>query len=92
MNDESVMISQLKEKFQETNSSSVKVQILTLLPKTWSIRKIQEEFGVTYYMARKSKILVEEQGILATPNPRPGKTPKVTAQLILLLSITTVMK
>lgn len=74
VSDESVMISQLKEKFQETDSISVKVQILTILPKTWSIRKIQEEFGVTYYMARKSKILVEEEGILTTPNPRPGKT------------------
>lgn len=35
---------------------------------------MQEEFGVTYYMARKSKILVEEQSILATPNPRLEKT------------------
>lgn len=47
---------------------------MTILPKTWSIHKIQKEFGVTYYMARKSKILVQEQGILATPNPQPGKT------------------
>lgn len=74
VSDESVMITELKHKFQETDSSRVKVQILTILPKTWSIRKMQEEFGATYYMARKSKCLVEEQGILATPNPRPGKT------------------
>ena len=43
--DESEMIRQLKEKFKETIMRSEKVQILTVLPKSWSIRKVQDEFG-----------------------------------------------
>ena len=36
--DESEMIRQLKEKFEETNMRSEKVQILTVLPKSWSFK------------------------------------------------------
>ena len=43
--DESEMIWQLKEKFEETNTKSEKVKILIVLPKSWSIRKVQDEFG-----------------------------------------------
>ena len=35
------IIKQLKEKFHETKEKSVKVQILTLLPMSWSIKKIE---------------------------------------------------
>ena len=70
--DDSEMILQLKEKFQVTSSSSEKIQILTVLPKSWSLSKIQTEFGVSRYMAKKAKDLVQEKGILASPNPKPG--------------------
>ena len=36
------------------------------------VRKIQSEFCASNYMARKVKDLVRENGILATPNPKPG--------------------
>ena len=39
IDDESEMIKQLKEKFHETQEKSVKVQILTLIPMSWSIRR-----------------------------------------------------
>ena len=48
------------------------MQILTVLPKSWSLKKIQQEFGVSNYMARKSKELVEEKGVLSLPGPKPG--------------------
>ena len=32
----------------------------------------QQEFGVTLYIARKSKELVKEKGILSLPGPKPG--------------------
>lgn len=67
------MLTQLKEKFQSTKDRSLKVQILTLLPKSWSVRKVQKEFEATNYMVRKAKKLVKENGILSTPNPKPGK-------------------
>jgi hypothetical protein len=71
---ESEMISQLKEKFKLCTLSSEKLQVLTVLPKSWSIKKTEQEFQVSNYMVRKAKKLVEEKGILSTPNPRSGKT------------------
>ena len=43
--DDREIIEQLKEKFHAVPERSVKIQILTILPNTWSIEKIQEEFG-----------------------------------------------
>jgi hypothetical protein len=36
------MIAQVKEKFHITGKKSEKVQILMVVPKSWSIRKIQQ--------------------------------------------------
>ena len=70
--DESEMILQLKEKFRETTKRSEQVQILTVLPRSWTRKRIQNEFGVSEYMARKSKQLVREKGVLSSPDPKPG--------------------
>ena len=59
INDESEMIKQLKEKFHETQEKSVKMQILTLLPMSWSIKKIENEFKASNYMVRKAKTIVK---------------------------------
>ena len=45
------------------------MQILTVLPQSWSDKKIENEFGVSNYMAQESKELVKEKGTLFTPNP-----------------------
>ena len=66
------MIEQLKEKFQETKKRSERVQVLTVLPKSWSVKKMQQEFAVSEYLARQSKKLVEERGILSLPGPLRG--------------------
>ena len=66
------VIGQLKEKFNSTVKRSEKVRILTILPKSWSVRKIMKEFGASNYMARQAKKLVQEKGILSSPNPKPG--------------------
>ena len=70
--DESEVIKQLKEKFQETTMRSEKVQVLTVLPKSWSIQKVEDEFGASNYMVRKAKDLVKKRGILSSPNLKPG--------------------
>ena len=58
------------------------MQILTMLPKSWSISKIQAEFGASNFMARKAK-LVKDKGILSGPDPRPGYTiPQETSDLV----------
>jgi hypothetical protein len=70
------MIDQLKNKFQSCKKRSEKVQVLTVLPKSWSIKKITDEFQTSNYMARKAKKLVRTSGVLSTPNPKLGKTLK----------------
>lgn len=72
-----------KEKFHSAPENSVKVQVLTVLPKSWSISKIQAEFGASNFMARRAKQLVKERGVLSSPDPRPGRTiPQETSDLI----------
>ena len=47
------MIQQLKQKFLTTNSRSEKLQILTVLPKSWPLAKVERE--------QKQKILFEKK-------------------------------
>ena len=71
---DSEILLQLKKKFEQTQSRSEKFQILTLLPMSWSCKKIENEFMVSNRMARRAKALVKEKGILSTPDPKPGKS------------------
>ena len=71
--DDTEIVAQLKEKYY-TAEKSEKLQILTILPKSWSIKKIQSEFGVSDFTARKAKALVRDKGVLSTPNPKPGRS------------------
>jgi hypothetical protein len=68
------------------------VTILTILPKTWSIQKIQEVFpSASNYMIRRAKQLVMNQGIMSSPNLKLGKTlNEVTVEIV--KSFYTVMK
>ena len=68
---EEEMIFQLKDKFSSTTSRSERMRVLTVLPKSWSSRKIAGEFGVSRYLARQAKKLIAENGILSSPNPKP---------------------
>lgn len=70
---DSIILTQLKEKFAQTESMNEKFLILTVLPKTWSCNRIQREFSISNRMARKAKTLVAEKGILSTPNQKFGK-------------------
>lgn len=80
---EEEVIVQLKEKFKSSNNRSEKIQLLTILPKSWTNKKIEQEFGATNFMVRTAKKLVAEKGILSTPNPRPGNTlDEETANLV----------
>lgn len=62
----------LKEKCKVA-SKKEKIKILTLLPATWSIRKVAKEFSVTTHMVRKAKTVREQQGILGEPHVNKGK-------------------
>lgn len=50
------------------------MQILTTLPKSWTLKKLETEFGVTNFTARKAKKLLNEKGVMSSPDPKPGRT------------------
>lgn len=64
------LITKLKIKFSEADNKKEKYRILTLLPKSWSVAKIQTEFNCTRYMARSAKKLHESSGVLSVPAPK----------------------
>ena len=71
LNDGEELVQQLKEKFNSTTRSE-RLRILTILPKSWSRRKVAKVFGVSRYLARRAKMLVAEKGVLSSPSPKLG--------------------
>jgi hypothetical protein len=56
------------------------VTILTVLPKSWSIREFQEMFpSACNYLIRRAKQLVMDQGIMSSPNPKQNE---VTVEVV----------
>lgn len=73
-NDEkSEIILQLKEKYDASIVRSEKIVILTLLPKSWTVKKVQRVFNCTNYAARQAKQLQKDKGIMSSPNLKIGK-------------------
>ena len=72
LRDDDEIVEQLKKKYKVSTSRSEQLQILTILPQSWTTQKIQDVFQTTNYMARQAKLLVKEKGILSTPNPKHG--------------------
>ena len=52
----------IKEKLSTIKTSREIIQVLTLAPKTWSIKKVANFFTVTEYAARKARSLAQEKG------------------------------
>lgn len=71
-NCEQEIVNQLKEKFAETTKKEQKIKILSVLPRSWSARKISKEFSTTVYLPLLTKKLVEENGIMCGPKKRIG--------------------
>ena len=63
----------MNEKITNSNSKQEKIQILTLVPESWSIEKTVNEFGVTEYSVKQARDLEKENGILARPDSILGK-------------------
>ena len=64
VNDLDYLVLCLKEKMELFNRNE-KLQILTLIPKSWLIRKAAEEFGVSKSTIQKSKLLRDTKGIIS---------------------------
>jgi hypothetical protein len=67
------VVDQLKIFLENNSAHSKKIQALTVLPKTMSYTHIEEIFGVSNYMARKSRALANTFGILYEPGAKLGK-------------------
>lgn len=72
--DEEELLNHLQEKFEAaTNDKNIQLQILTILPTSWSVRKIKNTFGATLRAAYKAKRLISNNGFLVSPTPRLGE-------------------
>lgn len=67
------VIEQINEKIKNTSDKAQIISLLTLAPKSWGRRMLAREFGVSERQARRAIMLVAENGILSSPNPKPGK-------------------
>ncbi|XP_047129865.1 uncharacterized protein LOC124809907 [Hydra vulgaris] len=57
----------MKEKLKVSNRRQ-QLQILTLTPKSWSIRKAAKEFSVSKHKIQNAKFLRDQKGIIAYPD------------------------
>ena len=71
-NDSDKLIESIKEKLKVSNKRK-KILLLTLTLESWSLRKTAKEFKVSKATTQKARILREENGILAVPQPVIGK-------------------
>lgn len=68
------IIEQLKTAFDKATSRDMKIKILSVLPKEWSVQKIKKMFGgnVSWRLIRQTKKLVEQNGILCGTTKKIG--------------------
>lgn len=70
--DLSVLIEALKEKCSLTTARRDKVQILTLVPSSWTIDFTAQQFNVSKYLVKKSREIKNTKGILSKPEAKQG--------------------
>ena len=77
------LISRMKEKLAKASSRD-KLQILTLVPESWCLRKAGKEFGVSKTTVFKARKLRDQKGIIALPEKcRRQKISNEIIQLVL---------
>ena len=64
-----ILIGKIKEKMLSSNCNQ-KIQLLTLIPISWSNKYIEEEFNVTNYIVQISHTLLQKKGILFFPKKK----------------------
>ena len=64
-----------KEKIHKPETKrSEKIQLLTLVPNSWSFNDIVKYFWVTDYMVRSARSLLTTDGICSKPPTRKGRS------------------
>lgn len=67
------LLSALQSKCIASTSRNDKLQILTLQPKSWSRKRVAEEFQVSERMVKAARKLRDAECVLARPAPKKGK-------------------
>ena len=81
--DEQELLDNLKNIFSNTKDRNSKLKILTLLPLSWSVSKIQSHFYASKHMIQTAKGLAREGKIMCTPEKKKGKSlPQSTVKLV----------
>ena len=62
------LMQQLKENVA-TASRREKIKLLTIVPETWSRKKVADYFSVTNHVVRRSRQFKKDKGILEDPDP-----------------------
>ena len=71
-NDLGKLVELMREKLKVSKKRE-KIQILTLTPGSWSLRKTAKEFKLSKSTAQKTRILRKEKGTLDVRQPVIGK-------------------
>ena len=78
------LMEKLLNKFVTTTSFKQKVQILTLVPESWTIEQTVTYFSTTKYLVKKARKLVQLEGPLSTSSARKSfKVPYDTIQKVI---------
>ena len=77
------LLAHLVDQFKQLDTREKKLMLLTLIPGSWSRRKIMEKFSVSARMVTQSRQLRESKGLLASPDQKPGRAlPVQTVQMV----------
>lgn len=83
-NDLEEIINLIRTKFKTLDNYADKIQILTILPPSWTLSKIANEIGCTKYMAQEAQNLQTQHGILARPkNKKYQRLTEETKKLVI---------
>lgn len=58
------VLEQLQKKFESTKDKTQLIQLLSVLPESWSVKKILSHFDTTEYIVKKMKACVQSQGVI----------------------------
>ena len=65
-------MSQLKTQIQNVDAY-FQIQLLTLAPQSWSVKKVSAFFEVNEYKVKSAKNIFNTKGLLGIPDPKKGK-------------------
>lgn len=63
--DDDIVVAEMKTKVEAARTPAAKINLVTHLPDSWGVRKIQRTFNVTYHIAQKAYKLHQKDGLVS---------------------------